>query len=405
MDPGVADFWDRQTTENAQLLQEIVAEFNATYPGLPIKVVQSGNYADIYMKTVAAIKAGTLPSMAVAYGNMTVEYAKLGAVADLGEFLNDPDTGLSTEELDDFFPAVLEQNRYPELGGRILSFPYTNSVLVMYCNTNVMALAGLSDPPDTWDEFLRQCREVKKLTGKYALCFDVDPSTINAMIFSRGGDIIEGDRLRYDSAESIAVLELLETLFSEDLAYQNPPRSFNDQTAFGNDEIAFSFRPSSSRPYYELVKEGLEGWRVAPIPQLDPARPATVLYGANISIFNTTPDHMQAAWAFVKHFTSPKINVRWALKTGYLPYRKSAVEDPELLEYWAEWPYNRIAFDCLPYARAEPNLENWQEVRRLIENAATSVITGLSTAEEAATTLQREIDRLWARRSRATSKN
>ncbi len=70
----------------------------------------------------------------------------------------------------------------------------------------------------------------------------------------------------------VAVLKLLETLFSEDLAYQNPPRTFNDQTAFGNDQIAFSFRPSSSRPYYELVKEGLEGWRIAPVPQADPAR-------------------------------------------------------------------------------------------------------------------------------------
>ena len=405
MDPDVADFWDRQTTENAQLLREIVAEFNAGHPGLPVKVVQSGNYGDIYTKTVAAIKARTLPSMVVAYGNMTVEYAKQGAVADLGRFVSDPDVGLSAEDLDDFFPAVLEQNRYPELDGRTLSFPYTISVLVMYCNTDLMALAGLSEPPVTWDEFLYQCREVKKRTGKYALCFDVDPSAINGMIFSRGGDIIEKGKLRYDSPESIAVLTLLETLFREKLAYQNPPRTFNDQTAFGNDEIAFSFRPSSSRPYYELVKEGLEGWRVAPIPQIDPDHPATVLYGANISIFNTTPDHMDAAWAFIKYFTSPETNVRWALKTGYLPYRMSAVEDARLQAYWDEWPYNRVAFDCLPYARPEPNLEGWQEVRRFIENATTSVITGLSTAREAATTLQSEIHRLEARRSPTTSQD
>ena len=72
MDPAVADFWDRQTTENAELLREIAAEFNAGYSGLPINVVQSGNYADISTKTSAAITPGTLPSMAVAYGNTTL---------------------------------------------------------------------------------------------------------------------------------------------------------------------------------------------------------------------------------------------------------------------------------------------------------------------------------------------
>lgn len=403
IDPSVADFWDRQTTENAKLLREIAAEFNATHEGPPVKVIQSGDYADIYMKTVAAIKARTLPAMAVAYGNMTVKYANQGAAADLGQFLADPEMGLSEEELDDFFPAVLEQNRYSRLDGRMFSFPYTKAVLVMYCNTEVLAGAGLSGAPKTWVEFLDQCRAVKAKTGKFALCFDADPSTVNGMIFSMGGEIVAEDGLRYDTPEAVAAFKLLETLFGEKLAYQNPPRTFNDQTAFGRDEIAFAFRPSSSRPYYEIAKEGLEGWLIAPLPQSDPSRPSTVLYGANISIFNTTPEQMRAAWGFVKYFTSPEINVRWALKTGYLPYRKSAVEDPDLRAFWDEWPSNRTAYDCLAYARPEPNIEEWQEVRRLIENATVSVITGLKTADEAVAVLQRGVDGL-ARRIRAADR-
>lgn len=400
IDPTVAGFWDRQTTENAELLKAIAGEFNASYDGPPIKVIQSGNYADIYTKTIAAIRARTLPAMAVAYGNMTVEYAKFDAVVDIGELMNDPDVGFTQDEIDDFFPAVLEQNRYPDLDNRLFSFPYTKAVLVMYCNTDVMSAAGLKDPPETWDDFLAQCRAIKRQTGKPALCFDVDASTINGMIFSRGGEIIIDGNLRYDTPEALATLEFLDTLFKEKLAYQNPPRTFSDQTAFGNNNIAFSFRPSSSRPYYELVKEGLDGWLISPIPQADPVHPSTVLYGANISIFNTTPEQVQSAWAFTKFFTSVEMNVRWALHTGYLPYRKSAVDHPDLQAYWAKWPYNRTAFDCLPSARPEPNIEGWQEVRRYAENAATAVITGLKTAGEAVATLQREVDALQARRAR-----
>lgn len=398
IDPDVAGFWDRQTTENAELLRTIAAEFNASHDGLPLKVIQSGNYTDIYTKTISAIQAGTLPAMAVAYGNMTVEYANLGAVADLGAFIDDPETGLSQVELDDFFPAVLEQNRYPDLGGRTYSFPYTKAVLVLYCNTDVLGEAGLDSPPETWDEFVDQCRIVKKRTGKYALCFDVDPSAINGFIFSMGGSILTDGVYRYGERATIETFRIIDTLFREDLAYQNPPRSFNDQTAFGNDDIAFSFRPSSSRPYYELVKEGLDGWMIAPIPQANPARPSTVLYGANISIFNTTEEQMRTAWAFVKYFSSPEVNVRWALKTGYLPYRKSAVNDPDLQAFWAQWPYNRTAFDCLPYAKPEPNVEGWQEVRRAVENAVVAVINGLKNPEKAAADLQREAEAILARR-------
>lgn len=387
------DFWDRQTTENAEVLEQIVDEFNEGRDGLPINVIQSGNYGDIYTKSIAAIRAGSLPGMAVAYGNMTVEYANMGAVAELDPLIAAAGTGLTQEELDDFFPAVLEQNVYPSHGGKTLSFPYTKAVLVLYCNTRVMAEAGIESPPVTWGEFVEQCRAIKAKTGKHAFSLDVDASTINGMIFSMGGDIFDGASPTYDTPEARAALNLVETLFTEELAYQNPPRSFNDQTAFGNDEIAFALRASSSLPYFDLVMEGKEGWLVAPIPQTDPSNPATILYGANISIFNTTEEQVQTAWDFIKYFTSPEISVRWALNTGYLPYRKSAVDDPALQAFWGEWPYNRTAFDCLPFARPAPNIEGWQIARSLLENAVTKVVTGLDSTENAVASLQKEIDR------------
>lgn len=396
--PDAADLWDRQTTENADVLEAIVNEFNGAHPGLPVKIVQSGNYADIYRKTTAAIKAGTLPSMAVAYGNMTVEYARAGAVAGLDEFIHDPKQGLSETDLADFFPVMLEQNRYPEFDGAILSWPYTKAVLVMYFNTRVLSAAGIDTPPATWEEFIAQCRTVKAKTGKRALCLDVDASTLNAMVFSRGGAIVKDGVPMYRSPETQAAFEMLALLFKEDLAFQNTPRTFNDQTAFGADDTAFAFRPSSSLPYFKIVMEGTDGWGAAPIPHAEGANPATVLYGANVSVFKTTPEHQQTAWAFLKHFTSPRVNAEWAVKTGYLPCRKSATEDPALQAFWAEWKYNRVAFDCLTFAKSEPNVAGWQTVRGLLENAATEVVTGLKTPADAIEGLQKAIDAEYARR-------
>jgi len=138
-------------------------------------------------------------------------------------------------------------------------------------------------------------------------------------------------------------------------------------------------------------------WGIAPIPQADPANPGTVLFGPNVVIFKTTPEQEKAAWDFVRYFTSPEISVQWALGSGYVPIRKSATNFKEMQDFWAEWPYNRAAFDCLPWARSEPNLAGWQEVRTLIERAETEILTGMKSAADAAKTLKQNADAVLAR--------
>lgn len=398
IDVSAAAFWDRQTTETAALLRTLSEEFNEGREGLPLKVVQSGSYTDIYRKVTASIRAGKLPSMAVAYESMTSEYVRSGAVVPMEQFIEDPELGFSEEELKDFFPAVLETNTFEELGGKMYSFPFTKSVLMLSFNKRVLARAGFDAPPATWDEFLEQCRGVKEKTGLRAWAVDVDASTIDGMIFSMGGEVLVGRETQFDSPESIRVFELLETLVREDLVYQIPPRTYNDETEFANDRIAFSIRSSSQRPYIAQLIDDQNAWGMVNIPQADPANPHTVLYGANICIFDTGAEHEAAAWAFVKFFTSPEVSVRWALGTGYMPFRKSVAEDPGMQAFWAEWPYNRAPFDCLSFAKPEPNVAGWQEVRGLIEWAQTAVLTGTMTGKEAALQLKKKADAVLAPR-------
>ena len=394
IDTKAAVFWDRQTTETAELLRTLADEFNATRASaLPIKVEHSGGYSDIFRKVSASMQARVLPSMAVGYQSMTTEYVQAGAVLALDSFVNDPKTGFSKEDLDDFLPVVLETNTYPELGGHMYSFPFCKSTLMLYFNKTVLGKAGITAPPQTWDEFLDHCRKVKAQTGKAAYAVSVDCSTIAGMIFSMGGEVAEGRESRFDAEPAIRVFELIETLASEDLAFPIAPRTFDDQMAFAQDEVAFVMRSSSGRTNVALLMAGREAdWGMARIPQADPADPHTVLYGPNICVFDTTPEQAETAWEFVKFFTSPDVAARWSLGTGYLPIRKSAAQDPRIQAFWAQWPYNRAAYDCLPFAKSEPNLAGWQEVRGLVEKAETEVLAGLKTGRAAALDLKAKAD-------------
>lgn len=395
IDPSTALFWTRQTTEIADLLRSLAGDYNQhRKPGaLEIKIEHVGGYTDIFRKVSASIQARALPAMAVGYENMTAEYVLANAVVPIDAFVHDPSLGLSPQDLEDFFPVVLETNRFPEFGGKMYSFPFCKSTQMMYFNKVVLSAAGFDRPPDTWDEFLEQCRQVKAKTGKTAYALSVDCSAIDGWIYSMGGEVIEGRATRFDSPEAIRVFELLETLAKEGLVYQISPGTYDDETAFAHDEVAFVFRSSSGRTAVAMLMEGRQDqWGMARIPQADPQNPHTVLYGPNICIFNTTPEQQRAAWAFVKYFTSPEISVKWALGTGYLPIRKSAAGDPAMQAFWASWPYNRAAFDCLPFARPEPNVAGWQEVRSLVEKAETEVLTGMKTGRQAALDLKRDAD-------------
>ena len=124
------------------------------------------------------------------------------------------------------------------------------------------------------------------------------------------------------------------------------------------------------------------------IPQRDPTNPATVLYGANVCIFDISEDHKQAAWQFVRFFTSPEITARWSMGTGYLPVRKSAAESPEMSAFFREHPHHRAPFDALAVARPEPNLVAWQELRGQIEDAMVAVLAQMKSGHQAAEDLQ-----------------
>ncbi len=393
IDPNRAVFWTRQTQIGLKLLRSLVHDFNEGREGLEIHAEPAGNYGDIFKKVSAGIHAKSLPSMAEAYESMTYEYAKAGAAIALDDFVKDPQLGFTQADLDDIFPAFIETNTYTALGGKMYSFPFAKSVLMLYFNKRVLDKAGISEPPGTWEEFIEQCRQIKDKTGKFAYAASIDCSTVDGILFSMGGDILRGAETLYDSPESLKVFEIFETLSKEKLAYYVTPGTFDDQAAFVQDKVAFVFRTSVGQIYFEELMQGdRDSWGMVRIPQDDPSRPGTILFGPNVSIFATTEEQQRTAWEFMKYFTSKDVSVTWALGSGYLPIRRSAVEDERMQKHWAQWEYNREAYDCLDFARAEPNLPGWQQIRPLVENAQTAVMAGLKTAKKATTELKLAAD-------------
>ncbi len=131
------------------------------------------------------------------------------------------------------------------------------------------------------------------------------------------------------------------------------------------------------------------------IPQKDPAKPVTVLFGGNIVVFKTTPIKQAAAWEWVRFFNEKDQTVFMATNSSYMPSRRSAAEHPDMKAHWERTdPQGKQAFDLTPYARAEPSIAAWQSIRDVLRDALASVTTQKQTAKVALDEATRQANKL-----------
>src|SRR5262249_33082822 len=180
--------------------------------------------------------------------------------------------------------------------------------------------------PQTWDDFYAAGKAIKEKLNKQAYAASVDASTVHGMIYSFGGKLLDDTNTKtlYDQKPGVDTYELLEKMTKDGLVYHINPGSNDDQTDSANEKAAFMIRSSTSRPFLEpLIKDKFK-WAMSLIPQgKDNKDKATTLFGANVTIFKSTPEKQLGAWQFIKYFASTPVTSQWGALGGYIPVRKT----------------------------------------------------------------------------------
>ncbi len=381
-------FWHRQTGESEILQQQLIDEFMAANPNIRIKAETLGDYDKLYQKTLSAIQANAAPDLVAAYESQAAEYYEAGALVPFDEYIKSTKYGLTQAQVRDYIPSFLEATKFAQYGGKSLTFPYTKSDLVMYTNMEALRSLGFDAPAATWDEFLAHCRKAVSL-NRQCYAMSIDASTFAAIVYSNGGSLVneQGTKSRLDEPAVTKTMQLYETLGREKLAYQI--QGTDDQNDLLSGKAVYMIRTSTALPRLAAGFGDNSRWDVSIIPQGTTDKKATVLFGANISIMKSTPEKQLAAWTFIKYLSQPEVTARWGLhpSNGYFPLRQSALEKPEAIQFLEENPHFKTAFEIARVAQVEPSARGWQEVRRLIQDSLTAIVTGQATAAQAQQTL------------------
>ncbi len=365
----VVTFWHAMGGPLGDALEAMVRDFEQKNPEIDIQLVSMANYSSLSQKLMGAVQVNAPPTIAQMYESWTTQFYKLNKLIVIESLIEGPD-GLSAEDLEDFFPAFIENNTWD---GKLVTLPFNKSIPVFFYNVELLKSVGYERFPDNWRDLRRMFLALTdRSQNRYGCAGLVNEGVFGALLLQSGGaflDEAKGEVL-FNSPAGVSAMSYLWQLVNEDstVYYGSGYESQND---FLMGKIACI---QSSSVSYAFLRPNLN-FRIGVAPLPVSGKPAVIGYGTNIGIFRGgTEEQIAAAWRFIKWFTAPNQQARWAKETFYVPVRKSALAIPEYRKLIDEIPGFGSALQQLDYLSFEPKSEAWLVGRRVLGEAIERII-------------------------------
>jgi ABC-type glycerol-3-phosphate transport system substrate-binding protein len=379
---AVVPFWEAMNVALGQSLKGLTDEFNATHPSMEVQPVAVASYTALSTKIIGSLVAKDPPLLAQAYENDAAQYGTGFQLSTLDSYINGPN-GLSKAEIADFFPTMWADGLLAD--GKRYMMPAIKSNEVLFYNKDMFKAAGITHPPTTWQEFADDCVKLTKTDDKgnqtqWGASAKADQDLWYALVYAYGGRVLNDtyDTVLFGNSNAAkTATQLFADLFAK--KYVHFITGYGDQTDVGAGKAGMAFGSVAGRTYYEQAVGDKFELGEAPLPA-GPAGRATALMGGNIVMFGNAPKYTQrqkdAAWAFLKWFTSPHPQAVWAAQTGYLPARQSSLKDPVLVAAYAANPDKKAGLAQLNDLVLEPPVAGWSASRSKISSDLQAIYLG-----------------------------
>ena len=352
------------------LFEGMAKDFMAANPNdeIKIEVVQWDN---LQQRLTTDIAGGTEPDIAMIGTRWLVDYVK----NDIAEPLD-----LTPEFKGAFIESFLSPSTFD---GKLYGLPVAASARAMYYNKDLLAKAGVNEPPANWDGVVDTARKIKAL-GSDAYGFALQGKEIETdaywyySLWTHGGELIQDGKSGVASPEAIKALTLYKSMIDEGLTEPDP-------TGLNRQDIERLFKQGRmgmilSGPWLRgQIKEEAPtlNYAIAPIPEGS----AKATYGVTdtLMVFKSSPKKELAMKFLTETAFSPKWRIEFSTKEGFLPVMKEEAAAP----VFADDPQLKAFTDMLPYARFAPLISDWEQMVDAVIAAVQKVYIGQAQPEAA----------------------
>lgn len=390
-EPVEITFWHQMTAENEVVLQGLVAAFEGEHPDISVSLVNQTTYVDLFEKYSAGLQTGDLPDLGQFEDTTIQQLVDSQSTIPMASCVK-----ADKYSLKDFLPRTLA---FYTTQGTLRSMPFNISNPVLFFNRTAVAAAGID--PDVPPETFEQLREYSQMvvdaaSARHGMALHVEPY-VNEFLFAKSGlEYVNNSNGRKARATKSVLASRGGTkiwtwwrdMVESELAVNTgaTPGSTDHLFALGTGDAAMTFEASAALgPAYAVLSSGqfpgveLGVW---PLPALKPGGGVPVGDGSLWIPKSSSPAKQAAAWQLVKYLTDPPQVAALSVGSqgGYIPTRKTALDDAALEALWAERPFLRVPYDQLAAGpdnatTAGPVIGDYQGVRDAVREAFVRMLT------------------------------
>lgn len=360
-------WWDYYSDlpETSNAIDAAIKKYMNQNPGVEIQRTVVG-FADLKPKLIQATATGKVPDIVIIDNPDHQSFADQGALADLTDFIADwPGT-------DQYFEGPMASTMYE---GKNYGVPFESNATALFYNEDLLEQAGISAPPETWEELQSVGEELSRgdVQGFLfsAVASEEGTFTFLPFLWQAGGDVQSiGDEA------SVRALTFWKDLVDSGV-------SSKAITSYGQADVYNQFVAGKAAmmingpwqlPSLEADKPKF-GWDVAPWPR--DVEEASILGGENFAAGNG--QNVEAAWEVIRWMAEPK-NVKKPLLTIGLPNREDMADD----KAWISDPQKETFIGQVEVARPRAYGPNYPKISEQIWTMFQKVLTGEASPEQAA---------------------
>ncbi len=372
--------------EITRLIDQRVAEFEASHPAIDIEPVYSGTYKESLDKVLAANKSAVPPTLAVLHAVDMLTLLDADAIVPF----EDTSAPESQAWLNDFHPAFMANSR---AGGKTWGIPFQRSTILLYWNKRAFRAAGLNaeQPPRNWEEMRSMARRLtlRDAQGRVTRWGIQIPSSgfpywlFQGLVTGNGAELMNsaGTETFFDHPAAIEALDYWVKLSRVEGVH--PPGIVEwggTPDDFIKERAAMIWTTSGNLA--NITRQAGFEFGVAMLPANK--RSGSPTGGGNFYLFKrSSPAQRAAALEFIKWITAPQQAAQWSMDTGYIAVRNSAWALPLLKQYAQRFPAVNVARSALEHAVPELSTHENQRVTKVLNDGLASALAGEKTPQQA----------------------
>ena len=274
--------WGSSPAET-KLVDDQIAAFNEKNKSKKItlkKEVATGDYNQVMQTKIASKTETDLFYLDV---SLAATYIDKKVIAPIDEYLN-------AEDLKDFYPNLLGGF---QKDGKTYGLPKDYNSLALFYNKKMFADAGVT-PPTTWAEFEEVSKKLTKGKVK-ALSLPDDAARFAPFIFQAGGQIVNGEEMKFNSPEAIKGFEFYYSMIKN--GYAATPKDLGDGwpgDSLSNGKAAMVIEGGWMIPFMKEKAPDVE-YGIAELPAGE--KQGNLLFTVSYSMSNNTKHPKEAAEA------------------------------------------------------------------------------------------------------------